>query len=294
MLNTHSFSRNALAVAGKLSLVILFALCTPIAFGQVNIMTFNIRYATPADGQNAWEHRKESVVSLIDRYHPDFLGIQEATPRQLVFLHENLKDYAFIGHGRDGKDTDSEAVPLFYRKDKFLLLRSEVFWLSPTPDNPSLGWDAHYPRIAVYGAFKDRQSGDTLHVINTHFDHEGKEARERSAEQLLAYIEGLLSKTARVVAMGDLNCEPDSPPIVRLKTLLADTLDDAAAIPETGTFNGFDRHRTSYPRIDYIFTRGMKNRSSFIITDKRANGLFPSDHYPVFAELVADPPVKKK
>jgi len=44
---------------------------------HVRVMTFNIRYNNPADGQDAWPHRTEMVSDII-REHADIAGLQEA------------------------------------------------------------------------------------------------------------------------------------------------------------------------------------------------------------------------
>lgn len=266
--------------------ICLLLLLPALLLGQTHIMTFNIRYATEADGMNQWELRKHEVVSFITSQQPDFLGVQEALPQQLDHLDRGLNAYAFIGHGRDGKNTDSEAVPLFYKKDKYQLLNNKIFWLSPTPEVPSKGWDAALPRIAVYGAFRDMNSGDTLHVINTHFDHLGHEARRRSAQQLVDWTGLNLPENAMLVLMGDLNCEPGTAPVQTLKSIMTDTYEAAGLQLAKGTFNGFDTTRTSLPRIDYIFTRGFDILSSGISDQIRENGSYLSDHFPVWAWVV--------
>lgn len=266
----------------------LFFICffiSGLLFSQVHVISFNIRYATAADSENQWELRKQEVVAFIKQEQPDFLGIQEALPQQLDYLDNNLKAYNFIGHGRDGINTNSEATPIFFRKHKYELLRSEVFWFSPTPGEPSKGWDAALPRVAVYGAFKEINSADTIHVINTHFDHAGSEARLRSAKQLMHWTDLNLRANEKLILMGDLNCEPDSEPIQLLKQVMTDTYDKGKTTGISGTFTAFDTTRTAIPRIDYIFTKGFHVTASGITAQKRANGLYLSDHFPVWAKM---------
>jgi len=85
---------------------------------------------------------------------------------------------------------------------------------------------------------------------------------------------------------GDFNSEPDSPVISCLRTqqgLLTDcysVLDDYAG----GTFHQF-RGGTDCPRIDYIFVSPAISAKRMEVITGAVNGKFPSDHYPVLAEI---------
>ena len=118
---------------------------------QQKNMTFNIRFDNPGDGEDRWELRKVELCDFINRQQPDFLGLQEALPNQVEFLHSELQEYSYFGFGRDGKGSQSESVPIFYKSGNYDLLEAEVFWLSETPGVPSRGWDAALNRITTYG-----------------------------------------------------------------------------------------------------------------------------------------------
>src|SRR3546814_18126337 len=77
---------------------------------------------------------------------------------------------------------------LGYRPDRFSLLGSGTFWLSPTPDTPSKGWDAALPRIATWARLKDRSAAQNFLVVNTHFDHIGEVARVESAKMIRRWL----------------------------------------------------------------------------------------------------------
>ena len=70
----------------------------------INVMSFNIRYGTADDGENAWIHRKGAVVMVIIQEVPDLIGIQEGLRFQLDYIKEELGDdlggYGEIGVGR--------------------------------------------------------------------------------------------------------------------------------------------------------------------------------------------------
>ena len=256
-------------------------------FGQTTLMSFNIRYDSPNDGEDSWEYRKPELCQLINSYHPDFIGIQESMPNQVEYINKQLKDYAFVGFGRDGENTNSESVPIFYNFKKHQLLNSKIFWLSPTPDKISKGWDAALNRITTYGIFLNNKTKDTIHVFNTHFDHLGKIARLNSAILILNKIKeyNLLNKS--VILLGDFNSLPEDDAISILKTVLRDSYDvsEHNLVGPLGTFNGFDCKMVPQNRIDYIFTQNMKVLRYQVIIDKRKNQRCISDHLPVLIDV---------
>lgn len=271
----------------RIFLLSFLSLANSLCFGQTKVMSYNIRYDNSNDGENVWELRKNELVELLRYYQPDFLGLQEAMPNQIQMITENLGIYDFIGHGREGLHTNSEGVPLLYNKAKFKLLESEIFWLSDTPDKASKGWDAAFKRIVVYGAFISQTQGDTIHVINCHFDHLGKTAREKSAELLVKFVEQRKLSDDKIVVMGDFNSLPSETPIKILSQYLEDSYNGSRHMVygPVGTFNEFDPNRVLTERIDYIFTRNLEVKSYRCIDDKRKNNLYPSDHLPILIKL---------
>lgn len=257
------------------------------ALAQHAVMTYNIRYDTPNDGENWWENRKQDVADLILRYRPDFLGIQEGLDHQVRYLNQTLKDYAFVGIGRDGEGNISESTAIFYDTTKYKLIESKTFWLSPTPEKVSRGWDAALNRICTYAKLEERSTGTLFHVFNAHFDHIGVEAREKSAQLILEQIKQWELLDQPLIVMGDFNSTPDSKPIKTFNESLSDTrlVSDGRSFGPEGTFSGFKNDAELIDRIDFIFTSNLKVLRQRHIDDLRPNLLWPSDHLPVFAEL---------
>ncbi|PCH99527.1 MAG: endonuclease/exonuclease/phosphatase [Flavobacteriaceae bacterium] len=273
--------------AFKYSIILVGLLSFSTLQAQTAVMSFNIRYDSAHDKENRWEFRKMEIVDLIKYYQPDFLGVQEAMPNQAEFLAENLDLYNYIGHGRDGENTNSEGIPLFYNISKFELLTKEIFWLSETPEKASKGWDAAYKRIVVYGVFRNKTTKDTVHIFNCHFDHRGKVARVQSAKLLLESIRKKQLAAKKVIIMGDFNSLPSENPIEILNQQFEDSY-KALNYPvygPIGTYNGFDVKSMLTKRIDYIFTKNIDVESYRSIDDKRKNNLWFSDHLPVFIKL---------
>jgi len=277
------------------SAVLLF-IFTAAAFAQpVRVMTFNIRLDIPIDGVNNWKYRKANLVSVIRSHQADIVGLQEAQLHQIDYISKALPEYAWFGVGRDDGKLQGEFTAIFYKKDRFDTLTTSTFWCSPTPERPGLGWDAAYQRITTFGKFKDKLNGKTFFLFNTHLDNEGAMARLESAKLIKQKIRSLCGDFP-VILTGDFNSTPSSDPykFITSKTK-SDTLSwlfDSRFIAQSkpygpnGTFTGFDLNAKSPATIDFIFVRkGIFVLSHGTLSDS-FDGYLPSDHYPVFAELV--------
>lgn len=272
---------NKIFVITGLVLLICFA-----APAQVDVMTYNIKFATENDGENSWSKRKEHLTNQIKFYHPDIMGVQEALHGQLEHIKENVEDYHYVGAGRDDGKTKGEYSAIFYNNSKFEMLEENTFWLSETPNTPSQGWDASYPRVCTWVKFKEKESGKVFFVFNTHFDHEGDEARERSAQLILDKMAGINKENHPAILMGDLNLEPDTAPILKISEELNDSRHNAKIVsfgPE-GTFNGYNFKEPVERRIDYIFTTkdNIEVLKYGVLSDSK-DLKYPSDHLPVVA-----------
>jgi endonuclease/exonuclease/phosphatase family metal-dependent hydrolase len=179
---------------------------------STKVMTYNLRLDTKNDGINAWPNRKEKVFKLIKKQKPAILGIQEALHNQMVDMKTNLTQYDYVGVGRDDGKTKGEYSAIFYQKGRFRVIESSTFWLSETPEIPgSKSWDAAITRVATWAKLYDKKSRDTIFCINTHFDHIGKVAREKSVDIIKTFINKLAGKYP-VILTGDLNIEPTETP----------------------------------------------------------------------------------
>ena len=247
---------------------------------KINIMTYNIRLDTEADGINMWDNRKEGVLSLIKEESVDILGIQEGLPSQIEYLSKELDGYSMIGEGRDGRN-NGEYSAIYYRNKKMNLIETETFWLSETPEMPSIGWDAAINRIVTLGIFKIKKSKKELIVYNTHFDHIGKIAREKSVGVILNHIKENDFQNRPLIVMGDFNLSPEDLPIELLSKELNDSFKLFPVKNPVGTFNGFDLDSKLLDRIDYIFTKNIKITNYKHLSKKLPSGLWPSDHLPI-------------
>ena len=278
-------------------LLLLLAACTHVADAQkqsgvdLRVITYNIRLDLASDGPNAWPRRKEMVADLLKRERPDILGLQEVLLHQKGDLEAALTGYDFDGVGRDDGAASGEFSPLSWRRDRFERIGGGTFWLSPTPDRPSKGWDAAYPRIATWATLRVLASGRTIHVLNTHFDHVGTEARASSGRMIADWARRHTERGEPVIVIGDFNAAPDDPAIAALvgegRSGLKDSRTSSRQAPygPPGTFNAFRIDSDAAAPIDHIFVSKDLAVARYAVVTQHWGGRLPSDHYPVVVDI---------
>ncbi len=290
-------------MARRLSLVALLLFAT-VATGRaadrppIRVMSFNIRYGTARDGENAWERRRDFLVETIQAFRPDLLGTQETLGDQRDFLAERLPGYFALGVGRDDGAESGEMMAVYVRSDRFDVAGSGRYWLSETPDVVgSKSWDSSLPRMVTWVELRDKSVPEAPPLIwmNTHFDHLGVEARKQSARLIRQRAES--SAGQAVLITGDFNSGEGSEPYRNLfgevEGRPSPVVDTFRALPldrqrfdDLATFSNF---KGGGPRkggrIDWIgVSRHFTVLSSDIDYTER-DGRTPSDHFPVTALL---------
>ena len=270
-----------------LSVFILFTISSNIYSQPHSIISYNIRYDNNWDIENSWKIRRNKISQILVQYSPSIIGIQEGLLNQVQYIDSSLIDYDYVGVGRDDGKKKGEFCAIYFDTTRYVLLKNSTFWLSETPDTISVGWDAALERICTYGLFKDRITKEELLVFNTHFDHIGVVAREKSSELILRRINKINHQSLPVILMGDFNSIPNSSPVKEIKTELSDALQISLEKLQgpRGTFNGFNEDLPIEKRIDYIFTNDLKVLSYTHINDRLNNNRHISDHLPVMIKI---------
>ncbi len=253
---------------------------------EFKAMTYNIRYDTERDGINRWDARKDWVSEVILDQKPAVLGVQEALHHQVVYLDSALTSYAYVGVARDDGNQKGEYTAVFIDTTLFQFMDSGTFWLSPTPDTVSVGWDAALERICTFVQLRNRQNGKRLRVFNAHLDHRGALSRLNALKLIHDKSKEWTTGDEAVILMGDLNATPDSDPIQYISQYFSDAFEMAKNRMQgpAGTFHGFNPQHPMDARIDYIFTRDLRTLSYHNLHLQDGNR-FPSDHTAVIALL---------
>jgi len=262
---------------------------------RIKVMTLNVRMDTPYDSINAWPNRAEMVCDFLKDEKPDLLGMQEVLLHQYEALDSALEDYMSIGVGRNDGAKSGEMNPIFFRKERFDLVRTITFWLSETPDIPgSQAWGANLPRIVTWAELVDRNNSEHLFFFNTHFAHDSDSARVMSSKMLLNKVDTIASGFPFIIT-GDFNMLPTSNgyAILTGPAESVPLLQDSYGISEKRpygpeyTFNSFSDMGGS-GRIDYIFVKEGMKVLDHRTTIKKERGVYISDHWPVMAIVSAE------
>lgn len=256
------------------------------AQNSISVMSYNIRYDNNGDCENKWSCRKNALTLMLNKYHPDIIGLQEVLHNQKKHIAGKLKDYEGFGVGRDNGKRKGEYAPVFFNKSIFEKTDGHYFWLSETPEKAgSKSWDAACTRIVTWCKLTHKQSGKIIFIFNTHFDHIGKIAREKSALLIIERIKAIAGNYDFILT-GDLNTGPLEEAYQNLMNSNDILFTDAAGLNNTeGTFCGFEVKNTDCKRIDYILLSKTLNSKNYTVVHDNNGTYYPSDHMPVITEV---------
>ena len=264
---------------------------------SLKLMTYNLKFASPTF-EPSWQERREMLIDMILKYKPDIIGTQEGLKEQIDYLADHLPDYVVIGEGRKGGD-DDEHMAIIFRRDKFRLREMQSFQLSETPEiigsgpkvNPRM---VTWVRLAIINGLKEGEESPypqdyrghwentkEFYVFNTHYFNGRNDslARLNASKLILQRINALNrfgSWTADrpVFLMGDFNCRPGSPPY---KVLIGDKNSTGPDLLENS--------HEDLNKIDWILYKGPVKPVKYEEVDYNINGVYPSDHKPVYVEF---------
>lgn len=190
---------------------------------SITVISYNIRLGTADDGTNSWQYRYPASAMMVADQNPDIFGVQEAYDFQVKYLEDYCEGYASVGVGREDGKHKGEHMSIFYKKKRIKLLKWGTFWLSETPDKPSMGWDAACFRTATWALLKDKESGRRFFFVNTHLDHRGWEARKNGLALIVDRIARINPDNLPMVLTGDFNMRIDRPEFDDLKKVMVNT-----------------------------------------------------------------------
>ena len=268
-----------------------------MATGQVQasgeplrVMSFNIRYGTAPDGDNAWPKRRDLVFEMLRKEAPQIVGLQEVLRFQLDELRQALPEFGEVGVGRDDGRQAGEYAAILYDRRRLDVLDDGTFWFAEPPalaGTPT--WGSTFPRVCTWMHVRDKSTGGEFYFYNLHWDHQSQESREKSAAILLERIADRQQADQPVVVTGDFNADEANPAYVQLlsnKRLgLTDTFRQLHPNErEVGTYHGF-QGGTAGGKIDAVLVSPEWRATSAEIARTRRDQVYPSDHYPVTATI---------
>lgn len=291
-----------------LGLIILIAICviafmlidlkTPVVVaqeeGEIRVISYNLKNAYSEVDKNLRIERIKKVSEQIKTYNPDILCIQEADSPWMgedimnewsSGLPVYLENYAFVGSSR--QDVTGEYAPIFYLKNKYELIDSGTFWLSDTPDKPSLTWNSDiFERICTWATLRNKITGEVHTYLNTHFDT-NKISKENSAVLILSKINEIETP---VILAGDFNFLQGSKNYdLIVNSNLEDSKKNADKSMNFGTINYFYNVNTKFfPVIDFVFysKEDFYVKRYQIDNNYKFNNDNISDHHPVIVDFL--------
>ncbi len=270
---------------------------------SIRVMTFNVDGSSfPREGPNAWSRRQALNVATILRHDPDLIGFQEVAEDNLAVYRQRLTEYDHVAGNAYGDNPPEEYTSIFWRAARLALVASGQFWLSRTPDAPSRDWGVPYPMGVTWVRLRERETGVEFVHLNTHFEDgpDGATSRLEGSRLVVGQAAALQQGRLPAIMTGDFN---DNPGSAAHRTFLdagfvdaylaAGNVDGAAS-----TFHGFEGEgydarrysggRDTFWRVDWILarsaTRPIGTAACRIVRDAEPPA-YPSDHYPVLAEL---------
>ena len=256
---------------------------------RVIVASFNVHYVAAGQERLDWERRKEAVAAAIAEGEPEIVAFQEMETfdgghfsernLQLDFLLERFPRFqaGAVGDPRVYPWTQ----PILFLRERFELLEQGFFFFSPTPDQIySDPWDGRYPAFCSWIRLRERDGGRGFYVYNVHFDYGSRENRLRSARLVRRRIARREHRDEPVILAGDFNA-PRFFRTVRILTEAGFTVAET-----TGSTVHFARGINLLPAIDHIlYSPGLIHEQTVVLR-KRYDGVWPSDHYPVFVTLL--------
>lgn len=250
----------------------------------MKIVTFNLRFDTPNDGEFAFSYRKEEVIRRIQMEQPDVVGFQEMRDEMHRYMEANLPDYYWVGHGRTA-NLDGEYIPIAFRKDKFKMRAFECFWLSDTPNIPGSKFvvQGSHPRVCNVITLYSIEDKKSFRVWNLHLDNATMEGRRDGLK--VAVEKSLAANKAEEMAnfiIGDFNAEPGWEEMKAIEEI-SEYTDVTSHIVHT--FHDYYRNER-LEKIDYIYIDEKIKPISCNIWDTEEGHICLSDHFPI--ELVCE------
>lgn len=261
---------------------------------QFTVMTFNIRGSFhPRDGDNHWPKRAGLNVATIKKYDPDVIGFQEWQSGNQATYDVELTAYAYeMGPQSIREGERQHHLPIYWKKDRFEKVKSGGFYLSETPDEWSYGWEAHLVRSVCWVQLREKASGIEFVHLNTHYDHEQHHhaTRANSTRLIVERLAALDASLPKIVT-ADFNARPDSDAYRGyIESGYQDSWTQVGKTDNPSTFHGFKgaNFRFDGLRIDWVLTKDGAQKFEHTRCDVITDGeppVYPSDHYPVIADL---------
>lgn len=225
------------------------------------------------------QKRTQAVVEMISTFLPDTVGIQEGDEKWMSDFSKHLPQYAAVGIPRG--DGSTEGTYMLYLKDKFTLVDSGTYWLSDKPQIASKYEESKCYRTYTYIILRRNTDGATFVHVNVHLDHGNETARVKQGKVLLQEL--VKFEDYPVVITGDFNA-PNTSEV--WKGLQAEGYLDASTVAQVAKKDiTFHNYGSANSTIDFCFANSKVNVMYYKVCTEKMNGMFASDHHPLYIDF---------
>jgi len=255
---------------------------------ELCLISTNIRFDNPADGENAWIHRRDLLASTLLKHRPDLIATQEGRFPQLKNFEELLSDFEIVDPHRSW--IKERMYPSFYvRQGSLEILKSDDLWLSETPEVAgSLSFGSSFPRLMTWVKVQPKNTELNFFIVNTHLDHMKPLTRVEQTKVLVQEISRRKGPESRLIIMGDFNEGPQGEVRQIIQNAFPELIDPWTLFHshEETSHHAFDGECQNGSRIDWILVDKTLEVKNFFLEKLDVNGRYPSDHFPVVCRLM--------
>ncbi len=254
---------------------------------EVKVVSFNLDA-----NESTSNERSQRLLPLILSYEPDSIGVQEARGNWVRLLNQGLvaKGYTRVGVDAGGNANATFgyfATYIFYRSDKYDLIESGTFWMSKTPDVPSI-YDSTVDcnRTCTWALLENKETGFRYIHMNCHLDWMNMEVNKIQVAMIREQIERFEAMGYPVFATGDYNCDEGTASYKEMlkSDVIADSKHVADKTMDLGTYPSYGQYDVTVTKpIDYVFvTKNMADVHEYKVIDEKPGGEYVSDHNGLF------------
>ena len=224
---------------------------------------------------------------MINTMQPDAFGVQEAENIQLQHIRENCPGYSYVGVGRNDGATKGESTAIFYKNDVLEVVDWGTKWHSTTPDvigSYFVENEDRQPRTSTWAIFEERATGKKFFHINIHTSlYEASQAKE--IQLITDIVKEKCPEGVPAVLTGDWNVEEEDAVMKPVNDSFSSARKTASKTDNILTFHwwGSSSTMSKNQHIDHVFYSGFEKPTRFRTLNMQWEGLWISDHHPVYA-----------
>jgi len=254
---------------------------------NLTLITCNIRFDNPADGENSWPHRRSFLIQTLLAHNPSLIATQEGRFHQLTELNHSLPSHDIIDQHRSW--IAERMYPTFFINHHFFeFLGSGDLWLSETPEIAgSISFNSSFPRLMTWSYLQIKNSTKKIFIVNAHLDHVKQETRISQVQVMLEQIRKYWDPASALIIMGDFNDGPEGDVRKLIEKEFSFLIDPWKKFNsfEESSHHGFKGEEQNGARIDWILIPDNLDVSKCTMDKSNIRGKFPSDHFPIICEI---------